>query len=138
MVNLMNVGNIVTGRTVSYFFLSCLLSYPDFYPPVLTFTLRSCVVKVGILSPERTVEQNKTFLLFALVLSQEMERCRHHREPFLLVIAKCSNHSWKFLIFWISRLDRGGGKDLALPECPREQLEREVRGKFDRAYRSSN
>ena len=25
------------------------------------------------------------------------------------------------------RLDRGGGKDLSLPECPREQLEKEVR-----------
>lgn len=25
------------------------------------------------------------------------------------------------------RLDRGGGKDLSLKECPREQLEKEVR-----------
>ena len=26
-----------------------------------------------------------------------------------------------------SRLDHGGGKDLSLPECSREQLEKEVR-----------
>jgi len=25
-----------------------------------------------------------------------------------------------------SRLDHGGGKDVSLPECPREQLEKEV------------
>lgn len=28
-----------------------------------------------------------------------------------------------------SRLDRGGGKDLSLHECPREQLEKEVRSR---------
>ena len=28
------------------------------------------------------------------------------------------------------RLDRGGGKDLSLPECPREQLEKEVSNVF--------
>lgn len=28
------------------------------------------------------------------------------------------------------RLDHGGGKHLSLPECPREQLDKEVRSRF--------
>lgn len=28
------------------------------------------------------------------------------------------------------RLDHGGGKDLSLPECTRERLEKEVRSRF--------
>jgi len=37
-----------------------------------------------------------------------------------------------------SRLDHGGGKDLSLPECPRERLEKEVQSLFISAAHDVN
>lgn len=37
-----------------------------------------------------------------------------------------------------SRLDHGGGKDLSLPECPRERLEKEVQFRFISAAHDVN
>jgi len=49
--------------------------------------------------------------------------------------------SEELILLHVLRLDRGGGKDLSLDECPRERLEQEVRLMlltliFNRAHKS--
>ena len=45
----------------------------------------------------------------------------------MVSILTCNGNLWKLMF----RLDHGGGKDLDLKDCPREQLEKEVSWLFE-------
>ena len=105
-------------------------------PPPAGCSYKAC--SQGLRAGE-TREQHATDPRFFLaVLSPSVAGRRNAREflpmvpPVYVVIrvAVIDSHQ--------SRLDHGGGKDLSLPECPREQLEKEVQSLFISVARGVN